>query len=396
MRILVHDYAGHPFQVQLSRHLAGRGHEVLHVYCGSTHTPRGALSHRLEDPDTLHIECIDLGGRIPKSGFVRRLVMESQYGKRLVEVCHRYKPEVVLSGNTPSLPQKRLATHCDQRDIRHVFWVQDVYGVAAYKILKRKFPGVGHAVGKYFMALDRASARLSNAVVVITEDFVPVFKSWGVLEDRIHVVHNWADLEELSLQPRDNSWSRSQGLTEGPRFIYSGTLSMRHNPRLLLELAKALDERGEGELLVISEGSGVDWLQEEATAQNVKSLRCTGFQPFETMSEVLGSADVLVAILEPDAGVFCVPSKVLSYMCAGRALLAAMPLDNLAARLIASQGAGEVVAPDQSTNFCSAALELLDSPDRRSACGKVARQYAEENFGIDKITTQFEEILVVS
>ncbi len=28
MKILVHDYAGHPFQVQLSRALAQRGHQV--------------------------------------------------------------------------------------------------------------------------------------------------------------------------------------------------------------------------------------------------------------------------------------------------------------------------------------------------------------------------------
>ena len=56
------------------------------------------------------------------------------------------------------------------------------------------------------------------------------------------------------------------------------------------------------------------------------SLRCLGFQPFEVLPDVLGSADVLVAILEPDAGVFSVPSKVLSYFCAGRPVLLAVPV----------------------------------------------------------------------
>jgi len=31
MRLLIHDYAGHPFQVQLSRELARRGHSVTHA-----------------------------------------------------------------------------------------------------------------------------------------------------------------------------------------------------------------------------------------------------------------------------------------------------------------------------------------------------------------------------
>ena len=46
MRILVHDYAGHPFQVQLSRELARRGHEVRHAYASALQTPRGELVKR--------------------------------------------------------------------------------------------------------------------------------------------------------------------------------------------------------------------------------------------------------------------------------------------------------------------------------------------------------------
>ena len=44
LRIAVHDYSGHPFQVQLSRALAERGHEVLHLYSTRFQTPRGPLA----------------------------------------------------------------------------------------------------------------------------------------------------------------------------------------------------------------------------------------------------------------------------------------------------------------------------------------------------------------
>ena len=50
-RILVHDYAGHPFQVQLSRELAARGHSVLHVHSASVQTPQGALVRRADESD---------------------------------------------------------------------------------------------------------------------------------------------------------------------------------------------------------------------------------------------------------------------------------------------------------------------------------------------------------
>jgi colanic acid biosynthesis glycosyl transferase WcaI len=52
LRILIHDYAGHPFQVQLSRALATRGHTVHHAAAGALQTPRGELARRPDDPAT--------------------------------------------------------------------------------------------------------------------------------------------------------------------------------------------------------------------------------------------------------------------------------------------------------------------------------------------------------
>jgi glycosyltransferase involved in cell wall biosynthesis len=208
-------------------------------------------------------------------------------------------------------------------------------------------------------------------------------------------VHNWSVLDELPLRPRDNDWSREQKLDDGPRFLYSGTLAMKHNPALLLELARLLDARGEGEMIVVSEGAGVEWLKNQAAGSGVKSLRCLPFQPFERMADVLGSADVQVAVLEPEAGVFSVPSKVLSYMCAGRTVLGVMPRQNLAARLIVENSAGRVVEPNDLAGLRQAATEMLNSPDQRAASGAAARRYAEQNFDIERIADRFEQALAV-
>jgi hypothetical protein len=127
MKIIVHDYAGHPFQVQLSRQLAARGHEVLHLYCASTHTPRGELERRSTDPPNFTIRAIELSAMIPKNNFVRRYFLEVDYAKKLVAEVERSGAEVILSGNTPSIPQQRLAPWCRGRGVRLVSWVQDIW-----------------------------------------------------------------------------------------------------------------------------------------------------------------------------------------------------------------------------------------------------------------------------
>ena len=393
MRIIVHDYAGHPFQVQLSRRLAARGHDVLHLYCSSTHTPQADLVHREGDPGTFQVRGIALAERIPKTNFYKRWTLESDYARRIVAACGEFDPEVVISANTPSLPQHRLARWCTASGVRLVSWVQDIYGLAAYRLLGKKLPVVGHAVGRYFIALDKSSARRSQSLVVITEDFRDVFAGWGIDPGRVHVVHNWSPLEAMPQRPHENDWSRVQGLGDGVRLVYAGTLAMKHNPALLLELAQMLDRDRLGELIVVSEGAGVDWLTREASARGITSLRCLGFQPFEALPDVLGSADILVAILEADAGVFSVPSKVLSYLCAGRPVLLAVPPENLAAKIVVECGAGRVVAPSDLAGFCAAARGLIDAPDTRDQCGQAAREYAETHFDIDAIADRFEAIL---
>ncbi len=393
MRLIVHDYAGHPFQVQLSRELAARGHDVLHLYCGSTHTPRGELARRADDPPNFDCRGIDLSQTIPKTSFVRRLRLEAQYARALIAACEQFRPEVVLSANTPSIPEHRLASWCQRRAIRRVFWVQDIYGLAAYRLLSRKLPGIGHAVGRYFIALDKSSARRSDAIVVITADFGDVLSRWGIDRSRIHVIHNWAPLKDMPTRPRDNTWAQQHALGDGVRFIYSGTLALKHNPALLLELARMLDRDSSGELMVVSEGAGVEWLADEAAREEISSLRCLGFQPFELLPDVLGSADVLVAILEADAGVFSVPSKVLSYLCAERPVLLAVPEENLAAKIVVECGAGLVVKPTDISGFCAAAKRLIESPELRHKLGQAARHYAETNFDIRHIGDQFESIL---
>jgi glycosyltransferase involved in cell wall biosynthesis len=259
--------------------------------------------------------------------------------------------------------------------------------------LKKKIPGFGHAVGLYYVNLERSLLRKSDEVVLITEDFRPLMERWGIARDRVHVIPNWAPLEELPLQPKDNEWARTHQLHEEFCFLYSGTLGLKHNPELLVQLAVRFREDTAVRVVVISQGLGADYLKKRRAELELDNLIIMGYQPYEQLPQVLGAADVLVALLEPDAGVFSVPSKVLTYLCAGRPLLLAVPPDNLAARIVIENQAGLVVHPSDVAGFLRSAEDLLNDPALRERLGRNARHYAETHFDIEKITDQFEKIL---
>ncbi len=393
MKLLVHDYAGHPFQVQLSRALAARGHSVTHVYAASIETPRGALERRAEDPAEFKVVGIGLSAPFRKHSFLKRRFQEVEYGGLLAREVEKLKPDWVISANTPTEAQSILQRRCTKNGVRFVSWVQDFYGLAVEKLLRQRMPLVGFIVGGYYRRLDRLVLRRSDRVILITADFLPLTDRLGVDRSQVSVIENWAPLDELPLKPRRNAWSDAHGLSGKFCFLYSGTLGMKHNPGLLLALAERFRDDEQVRVVVISQGLGATWLTEQKAAKGLENLLLLPFQPFERMAEVLSSADVLVAILEPDAGVFSVPSKVLTYVCAQRPLLAAIPSENLAARIIERSSAGRVVPPEDNDAFLAAADELRNDPLAREEAGESARRYAERTFDLQRITDAFEELL---
>ena len=394
MHLLLHDYGGHAFIVQLSRALARRGHRVSHLYNASNPTtPKGGLARRQDDPDTLRIEGIALPRPMDKRAFVQRWRLERLYGRKLAARIADLQPDVVICANAPLDAVRALDAACRARGTPWVFWLQDLMGEATDRVLRGKLGFVGGLVGAHYKRVEAGLLARSAAVVGITEDFrVPALAA-DVPAQRYVTIPNWAPLDEVRPRPKDNLWAQAAGLERKMVFLYSGTLGFKHNPGLLLALAQAFADDRDVEVVVNSQGAPADWLREQAQAAGLHNLRVNPFQPYEAMSDVLASADVLVSILEPDAGVYSVPSKVLSYHCAGRAMLLAVPADNLAARIVREEGTGLVADPRDEGAFIAAARRLREDHAARMAMAARARTYAERSFELAAITDRFEAVL---
>ncbi len=397
MRLLIHDYAGHPFQIQLSRELARRGHTVLHAFAGELQTPRGELTRRDDDAPGFSVQevAMDPDYTKHKYSFRRRRSMEIAYGRRLAALIAEWKPEAVLSANTPTETQQPALVAANKCGARFLMWHQDFYSIAVDKLVRKKIPVLGALIGKYYRWMERRQLQASDHIVAITEDFVPIMeREFGVTRSKVSVIPNWAPIETLPALPKDNEWSRAQGLHDCFVYLYTGTLGMKHNPDLLLQLALQCRDNPNARVVVITEGIGADWLRARIEEQKLTNLTVLPYQPFKVLPQVLASGDVLVAVLEEDAGVFSVPSKVLTYLCAARPLLLAVPAVNLAARIIQEENTGLTVPPAGTAEFLAAARRLFAEPDTARAMGTRARAYAEKHFTITTIGDRFEKLLV--
>lgn len=394
MRIAVVDYSGHAFPVQLSRSLAGRGHQVLHSYFREFQSPHGKLEKAVGDSSDLTIDPVSLGKPFPKYSFFRRRFMEIEAGKAFAAKLDAFRPDVVLVGNCPLDCVLQIGKKTRKAGRKLIFWQQDIYSSAISRILGRKYGFAGRMIGAYYRHMEQRILSMSNATIVISQDFVEcIRKELEMPTANVHVIENWAPLDDIPLRPKNNAWAIKHGLVDKKVVLYSGTIGLKHDPEQLLDLAERLkEEDAEARLVVISEGPFADWLAEKASNKGLDNICVLPFQPYAEFPDVLGSADLTIALLEKDAGTFSVPSKILSYLCAGRPIVLSAPPENLAARIITSCGAGDVVAPGDRAALISSVRALAGKSALRLKSGRNARIYAETTFNIGLITTRFEAI----
>jgi glycosyltransferase involved in cell wall biosynthesis len=397
MKVHIQDFCGHPFQVQMARELAARGHEVLHTYATQYVTGRGNLDVTSDDPPTLRIEGITADVPMEKYSPVGRVRFELNYAQAMLRKVESFPADVVVLCNEPLLAATVLRRHFARSGQNWMLWHQDVISSAISDEVARKLPApAARPLQRLFQRLEKKVVADASAVVVIGEQFVAQYRQWGLDRtaiDDVAVIHNWAPVDEIVPGDRDNDWSKQNLPPAGFRLLYAGTLGRKHDPLLLLTLLDAVKAGGvDAQLVVVSTGVGADMIREAAAGRpDVVQL---DFQPNEDLPNVLASGDVLVVLLEPDASRFSVPSKVCSYLAAGRPVLALTPEDNPCTPLVV-RGGGLVSYPDKpgAAQAGPWAADLAQDPDKAREIGVRARDLAMAEFAINPIVDAFERML---
>lgn len=388
MRILINDFGGYPFPIQLSKYLADHGHEVAHTYVSNIATPHGDMKG--EKNPGLTIYPVILNTEFKKYSIIGRFKGEFEYAGKICSFIKSFKPDIFVSANTPLLAQSILLRECKKSSIKFVYWCQDIHSIAIEAFLSGKYSWPGKIIAGYFKRKEINLLENSDHVITITEGFNDIFKKWKIAQTKITVIHNWGPIDEITVEAKINSWSEKVGLQSKFVILYSGTLGLKHNPQLIADTAKHFEQNEKLAFVVISEGIGADMLRQ----QRLDNLIVLPYQEYKELPKVLGCADLLLSILEPNAAFFSVPSKVLTYLCAKKAIVLSVPKDNLSAKIVLDTKAGVCIRPGDTKGFIEAISNLIDNDQLRNQMGENGRNYAEKKFPISSIAQEFMEVLL--
>jgi colanic acid biosynthesis glycosyl transferase WcaI len=200
----------------------------------------------------------------------------------------------------------------------------------------------------------------------------------GVLYDRIAVVRNWVDLDQVKPIVGISSYRRELGIRETDFVVlYSGSIGAKQGFEHLLAAIAKLEGREDIIFIIAGEGPAkTELMARNGSATNLKILP---FAPPERFSDFLGVADMHVLPQRPGAADLVLPSKLGAALASGRRIVVTAAVGSELATFL--DGAAIIVPPGNADALAEAIRQGADDPsfggddpERRS---QLARQLSK-------------------
>ncbi len=266
-----------------------------------------------------------------------------------------------------------------RRGVRVVNWLQDLYPEAAMEL---GVPLLKGPLGQVLFHLRDGALRAAEANVVISQRMAENVRSRGVVSDRVHVIQNWCNDEDIRPIPHiDNPLRREWALQDKFVVGYSGNLGRAHEFDTVLAAAEHLAPDTRTVFLFIGGGYKFDELARRVKARRLDRLfRFIPYQDRELLKYSLGVADVHWVSLKPELEGLALPSKFYGIAAAGRPVIAITAADGEFARLVRQHDCGFVIEPGDADALAATLTRLSADTECLGAMGLRAREMLEARF----------------
>jgi colanic acid biosynthesis glycosyl transferase WcaI len=327
------------------------------------------------------------GTRLPKTRLPLRMTNLGTYFILAAFAAFRHEPpDIVIAETDPPLLGALGAVLKRHWGCRLVYNVRDLYPDIAL---------ANHGVrNRFLLALlahaNRLAYECADRIAVLGEDMQQRIVSKGVLPQRITVMPDWVDCNQI--RPLASNRLRSE---LGDKFVvmYSGNLGLSQQLDVVLRAAELLRHDPRILFVLIGEGARKKWLMDYAARLELPNVQFLPYQPKERLAESLSAADLHLIPLAPGTAGCLVPSKIYGILAAGRPFVAIMENSAEVARLAHEHKVGFVSAPGDEVSMVDRVLDAVSAPGELKMMGQRARRLAVERFDRKVATRRFANML---
>jgi colanic acid biosynthesis glycosyl transferase WcaI len=377
-----------PYTTKASQHLALAGANV-EILAGIPHYPHWKIprEYRFRARSEYRLEKVlirRLRHYVPsRQSAIRRGIYELTFGMHVASARPRNNPDVVLAIVPSLLGALAARRKARKHGARLIVWVQDLMGPATQE---SGIPG-GRRVTRITKHLEALILKSADAVLVLNEAFASYAVDAGVEPSRVTVVRNWVHVGRTTSDRR--TVRRELGWRDDCLIVlHTGNMGLKQDlENVISTAALARDLPNEVMFVLMGDGSQRDLLITQS--EGVDNVCFLWPVDEERYADVLAAADVLLVNERPSAVEMSLPSKLTSYLQAGRPIVAAVNARGATAREVVASGAGLVVPPGDPAALLEGVLRFANVD--KGAVSRAARAYVSSNLtaeaSLSRLTT---------
>ena len=383
-----------PYNTELAEHLAAAGHSVS-VLTAFPWYPQWKIDPAYRGRRPFLVERIN-GVRVVRSPILlpqarqtafRRIVFDSSFALTALAasaVIGGLDAVICVSPPLQLGPAAWLIART--RRARFIVHLQDIVPDAALST------GMMHAGRAVAMSrrLERFVYARADGITVISEGFKENLIGKEVPPHKVEVLPNWVDAARFR-SASDPDVRRVLGAPDGEMLVlHAGNMGAKQGLETVVDAAAQL--MGEDiAITLIGDGQSRVGLEARASALAASNLK---FLPLQSdLPATLAAADVLVLSQRAQVIDSAAPSKLLTYMAAGKPIVATVNESSEAGQLIRRANCGVVVPPEEPALLAEALRELRRHPERHAELGAAGRRHVSEHFDRQVILQRWERLL---
>jgi colanic acid biosynthesis glycosyl transferase WcaI len=383
-----------PFTTGLSEHLATQGHDIQVVtafpYYPEWRTWKEYRGHITRSEVRNGVKIRRVRHFIPwrASSLVQRLLHDFSFMcVTLIGGALSGKCDVVYCSSPP--PAVALAAYVVSR-IRRVPYTIKLTDLASDAALATGILQEGFLI-RCARRIETFTYRHAHAVVCLCEGFRKRLAGDGLSPNQLHVIPDWGDTQAVRPVCSDGSFRSAHGIGN-EQFVVLHTGNMGKKQDLLNVVRAAELTRNDASLqwVIVGEGEDRALIENEIRSKDSTNLLLLPLQPAAQLCQLYASSDVLLLNQRAAVKDSVIPSKLLTYMAAGKAVLCAANMESEAAQLIAQARCGRVVQPENPAALVEGLLALRSDRIERDTMGSNGRAYAEGHYSKARVLSLYD------
>ncbi|MFZ1939545.1 MAG: glycosyltransferase family 4 protein [Terracidiphilus sp.] len=320
---------------------------------------------------------------------LKRVVHEASFiTSATIRAIGRRRPDVLLVVSPPlGLTASAILLSRIWR-VPYVFDVMDLQPDAAGDL--GMLPG--WAV-RFLYKVEGAAYRNARLVTTLTPSMREKIVDKGVPAEKVELLEPRMDDSLVDLRPEEGSIFRQRyGLGEKFLVTHSGNMGMKQGLDVVLDAAALHRGDDSMQFLFVGDGADCERIQRRAAEMRLENVRFLPLLNQEDFRGLLAASGICLVTQQNHVSEIAFPSKIVTYLAAGRPIIASVNRDCEVARVVRESGAGRVVDAEEPEALALALKEMRD--ENLSEYGENARKYASMRWSSMRVLGHMEQSLL--